>query len=161
MEDQTQETKDLFDSLDSEAQETVPKVHTNHDTKSNDLENIFSIIEDAFTIKQKEEQYAFPHPRNWLGPMFMALWVIAIFIINKLRILIKESNPVKPFDGSVYTITKISTIYTSTKVAFEGRGGIRFFGPRFLSIWVLPFAITGIVIDWLFVSPLQGVSPLN
>ena len=42
-----------------------------------------------------------------------------------------------------------------------GSGKIRFFGPRFLAIWVMPMAITGIVMEFLFISPLRNLNPFN
>ena len=47
----------------------------------------------------------------------------------------------------------------------EGVGGgskkIRFFGPRFMTIWVMPIAVTGIIMEFLFVGPLRNANPFN
>tara|TARA_Y100001968_G_C18910646_1_gene505099 strand:+ start:229 stop:537 length:309 start_codon:yes stop_codon:yes gene_type:complete len=47
----------------------------------------------------------------------------------------------------------------------EGVGGgpkkMRFFGPRFMTIWVMPIAVTGIIMEILFVGPLRNANPFN
>ncbi len=126
--------------------------------KNKDLEAIFNSIEEAFNKDKIIMSYIFPHPRGWLGPRFMAIWTVPILIIRRLRDLMQRSNPVKLYSESNYAVLKAETIYTSTKNALEGEDSIRFFGPRFLVIWVLPFAITGLVIDYLFIAPLNGPS---
>ena len=56
--------------------------------------------------------------------------------------------------------------YTALKEPLkEGVGSspkqIRFFGPRFMAIWVMPIAITGIIMEFLFVGPARNVNPFN
>ncbi len=56
--------------------------------------------------------------------------------------------------------------YTALKDSVkEGVGGsstqMRFFGPRFMTIWVMPIAITGIVMEFLFVAPLRNLAPFS
>ena len=63
-------------------------------------------------------------------------------------------------------ITNEASPYTAlTESLQQGVGGkekqIRFFGPRFLAIWVMPMAITGIVMEFLFISPLRNLNPFN
>ena len=48
-----------------------------------------------------------------------------------------------------------------TKDAFAGKGGMKFMGIRFMSIWVFPVAITGAVMEFLFVGPLKGTNPFG
>jgi len=43
----------------------------------------------------------------------------------------------------------------------NGPKKMRFFGPRFMTIWVMPIAVTGILMEFLFVGPLRNVNPLN
>ena len=38
---------------------------------------------------------------------------------------------------------------------------IRFLGMRFIAIWIVPFALTGIIMEVLFVAPLKGTLPFN
>ncbi len=64
-----------------------------------------------------------------------------------------------PYKQSNYTIKKSETIYTSTQKALDGSHPMRFFGARFINIWVLPLAITGIFMQYLFVGPLIGRVP--
>ncbi len=129
--------------------------------ESNKLATIFEAIEEGFSTNISSTQFDFPHPRNWVGPRFMAIWVIPIFLI-KITLKVKSSlNPIRPYKDSKYFITKSETIYTSTKNALEDYGSMRFFGARFLTIWVLPLAITGIFMEYLFVSPITGTQPFG
>ncbi|KGG15543.1 MULTISPECIES: hypothetical protein [unclassified Prochlorococcus] len=129
--------------------------------KINTFEEIFNAIENGFTKNKTRTEYAFPHPRYWLGPRFMAVWALPIILIQKARALLSSSNPIRPYSKADYSVRKSETIYTSTKRALESTGGIRFFGARFLTIWVLPLAITGIFMEFLFVSPLTGSQPFG
>ncbi len=43
----------------------------------------------------------------------------------------------------------------------DGPKKIRFFGPRFMTIWVMPMAVTGIIMEFLFVGPVRNVNPFN
>ena len=60
-----------------------------------------------------------------------------------------------------YEVSDTETVYTMTKDAFAGKGGMKFMGIRFMSIWVFPVAITGAVIEFLFVGPLKGTNPFG
>ena len=60
-----------------------------------------------------------------------------------------------------YTVSDTETVYTMTKDAFSGKGGMKFMGIRFMSIWVFPVAITGAVMEFLFVGPLKGTNPFG
>ena len=57
-----------------------------------------------------------------------------------------------------YVVKDTATVYTMTKESFAGEGGMKFMGIRFMSIWVFPMAITGIVMEFLFVGPLKGTN---
>ena len=43
----------------------------------------------------------------------------------------------------------------------SGTNKIRFFGPRFFAIWVMPMALTGILMEFLFISPLRNINPFS
>ena len=60
-----------------------------------------------------------------------------------------------------YTVSDTETVYTMTKDSFAGKGGMKFMGIRFMSIWVFPVAITGAVMEFLFVGPLKGTNPFG
>ena len=62
---------------------------------------------------------------------------------------------------STYTVKDTETVYTMPKDAFAGEGGMKFMGIRFMSIWVFPVAITGAVMEFLFVGPLKGTNPFG
>ena len=51
--------------------------------------------------------------------------------------------------------------YTSLKGVFKGEDHLRFFDHRFIAIWVLPIALTGIVFEVLLISPTKNTSPFN
>jgi len=129
--------------------------------KETNVDDIFRAIEAGFPKESTNKQYIFPHPRYWIGPRFMALWALPILLIKSFSNLIRSSNPVKPYQELDYTINKSETIYTSTKKAIDGSNSMRFFGVRFITIWVLPLAITGIFMEYLFISPLTGRVPFG
>jgi len=52
-------------------------------------------------------------------------------------------------------------LYTSLKGVFKGEDHLRFFDHRFIAIWVLPIALTGIVFEVLFISPTKNTFPFN
>ena len=131
---------------------------------STDSEKIFSIIEDSFPKNQKIRKYSLPQAAQWLGTRFFAVWVWPIVGINKLRIFIKNIDIVQPVNEQSqekYEVKDTETIYTMTKDSFSGKGGMKFFGIRFMSIWVFPIAITGAVMEFLFVGPLKGTNPFG
>ena len=129
--------------------------------KETNIDDIFKAIEEGFPKESTREQYIFPHPRYWIGPRFLALWALPIILIKSFNNLIRSSNPVKSYQELEYIVNKSETIYTSTKKAIEGSNSMRFFGARFITIWVLPLAITGIFMEYLFVSPLTGRVPFG
>ncbi len=130
-------------------------------TFTSDYQDVYSQIENAFTKRSLMNSHEFPHPLNLLGPRFLAIWVIPIIILRKLISLIKNLNFINAFEESDYKIKHQETIYTSVKYDFTNGKNIRFFGARFMAIWLLPFCLTGFAMEILFVSPLQGVSPFN
>ena len=125
------------------------------------VEDIYRIIEKALPRDNSLKNNLLPHPRNWLGARFLSIWVLPIILINKSRKLISSINPIREYSEDVYSIKKSETIYTATKEVFEGNSTMRFFGPRFLTIWVLPLAITGAVMEFLFISPITGIKPFS
>ncbi len=124
-------------------------------------QDIFETIEDGFPSREENWEYIFPHPRYWIGPRFLAIWIIPIFVIKKTLHLLTSINPIRAYSKSNFNIKTSETIYTSTKQALDGTNPMIFFGARFLSIWVLPLAILGILMEFLFISPLTGAKPFG
>ena len=60
-----------------------------------------------------------------------------------------------------YSVKDTETVYTMTKDSFAGKGGMKFMGIRFMSIWVFPMAIMGTVMEFLFVGPMKGTNPFG
>lgn len=121
-----------------------------------EAELIYSIIESAVP---KQEGF-----RRNLGKRDFALWVLPILAINRSRRDFKRLDFIKPFNkknNQPYEIKGDETIYTNTKNIFEGKETMRFFGFRFISIWVFPIAITGAVMEFLFVGPMNGTNPFG
>jgi len=44
---------------------------------------------------------------------------------------------------------------------FKGKDHLRFFDHRFIGIWVLPIALTGIVFEILLIAPTNNTTPFN
>ena len=87
---------------------------------------------------------------------------------------VMDSDPSESKDSSPSVEVQVSSApfknpaqpYTALKEPLqEGVGSspkqIRFFGPRFMAIWVMPIAITGIIMEFLFVGPARNVNPFN
>ncbi len=130
-----------------------------------DQEAIASIIEDSFPKDDSTKDLGNPQSdANRLGSRIFYLWVWPIVAINKIRNLINRMDFVKPYESGIndfYEVSDTETVYTMTKDAFSGKGGMKFMGVRFMSIWVFPIAIMGAVIEFLFVGPLKGTNPFG
>ena len=109
------------------------------------------------------KEYALPNARQWLGGRYLALWVLPIYLIRKIAKFAASSAFIKPYspikNGPSYK--RPETLYTSLKSVFKGEDHLRFFDHRFIAIWVLPFALTGIVFEVLFISPAKNTFPFN
>ena len=130
-----------------------------------DQEAIASIIEDSFPKDNTNKDLGSPQSdANRLGSRIFYLWVWPIVAINKIRNLLNRMDFVKPYQSGLndyYEVSDKETVYTMTKDAFAGKGGMKFMGLRFMSIWVFPVAIMGAVMEFLFVGPLRGTNPFG
>jgi len=126
---------------------------------------ISDIIEDAFPKDKANQQLGIPQSDTFaFASRIFFLWVWPIVLHNKVRNLINNLNFAQPYSNpgeSTYTVQDTETVYTMTKDAFAGKGGMKFMGIRFMSIWVFPVAITGAVMEFLFVGPLMGTNPFG
>tara|TARA_B100000073_G_scaffold237113_1_gene198436 strand:+ start:95 stop:508 length:414 start_codon:yes stop_codon:yes gene_type:complete len=126
-------------------------------------EQIYNILESGLLENNSIRKYALPNARQWLGGRFFALWVLPIFIINKTVRFVRKSTFVRPYtpsrNGPKYK--KPETLHTSLRYVFNGQDKLNFFDHRFIGIWIIPFALTGIVFEILFVAPTKGVYPFN
>ena len=130
-----------------------------------DQDAITSIIEDAFPKGKANQQLGIPQSDTFaFASRIFFLWVWPIVLHNKIRNLINNLNFAQAYSDpgeNKYTVQDTETVYTMTKDAFSGKGGMKFMGIRFMSIWVFPFAITGAVMEFLFVGPLRGTNPFG
>ena len=130
-----------------------------------DQDTITSIIEEAFPNKASNNKLSARQSNSFsfVGRIFF-LWVWPIVLHNKIRNLINNLNFAQAYSDpgeNTYSVKDTETVYTMTKDAFSGKGGMKFMGIRFMSIWVFPFAITGTVMEFLFVGPLKGTNPFG
>ena len=156
LENQIEETSDN----DSD-EENLAESFTQTKGDKDEFELIYNQIENAFTNNNDEKELLFPMPRKWIGPRLLAPWIFPIFIIRKTIEFIRSNNFVKPYSENKYEVKGTETIYTSSRKSFEGSSQMRFMGPRFMAVWILPMAITGTVMEFLFVSPLRNVNPFS
>ena len=130
-----------------------------------DQDVITSIIEDAFPKGKANQQLGIPQSDTFaFASRIFFLWVWPIILHNKVRNLINNMNFAQPYSDpgeNTYSVKDTETVYTMTKDAFSGKGGMKFMGIRFMSIWVFPFAIMGAVMEFLFVGPLKGTNPFG
>ena len=156
LENPVEETSDN-ESNEKDLVESFIQVDENKD----EFELIYNQIEKAFPKNIDNKELLFPMPRKWIGPRLLAPWIFPIFIIRKTIEFIKSNNFIKPYSENKYEVKGAETIYTSSRKSFEGSSQMRFMGPRFLAVWILPMAITGTVMEFLFVSPLRNVNPFG
>ena len=154
------ETNIETNSIDNKSEDKVEKK-----LFPTDQDSITSIIEGAFPNKATNSQLSARQSNSFsfVGRIFF-LWVWPIVLHNKIRNLINNLDFAQPYSDpgeNSYTVKDTETVYTMTKDAFSGKGGIKFMGIRFMSIWVFPFAITGAVMEFLFVGPLRGTNPFG
>ena len=130
-----------------------------------DQEKISSIIEEAFPKNNFKKELGNPQSDgNRLGFRIFYLWVWPIIVVNNIRNLINRIDIVQPYvagHNDSYEVSDTETVYTMTKDAFAGKGGMKFMGIRFMSIWVFPMAIMGAVMEFLFVGPMKGTNPFG
>ena len=131
--------------------------------KEKTLEKIYKDLESGMPENKSIKEYALPNPRQWLGGRYFAIWVLPIFFIRKISKFLKSSSFVKPYSRSKSSPSykQPETLYTSLINVFKGNDNLRFFDHRFIGIWVLPFALTGIVFEILFIAPTNNTSPFN
>ncbi len=131
-----------------------------------DQEAVASIIEDALPKENINKDLGNPQSDgNRLGSRILYIWVWPIIAINTIRnLVVNKIYFVRPYEKGIsdsYEVTDTETVYTMTKDSFSGKGGMKFMGIRFMSIWVFPVAIMGTIIEFLFVGPLKGTNPFG
>ena len=135
----------------------------NKSQKVSSLENIYNNLESGMPENKSIKDYALPNARQWLGGRYLALWVFPIYLIGKIAKFAASSEFIKPYspisNGPSYK--RPETLYTSLKGVFKGEDHLRFFDHRFIAIWVLPIALTGIVFEVPFISPTKSTFPFN
>ena len=135
----------------------------NKSSNESTLEKIYKNLESGMPENKSIKEYALPNARQWLGGRFVAIWVLPIYFLRKIAKFSASSAFVKPYspisNGPSYK--RPQTLYTSLKGVFKGEDHLRFFDHRFIAIWVLPIALTGIVFEVLFISPTKSTFPFN
>ena len=136
---------------------------TNNLSKDPTLENIYEDLESGMPENKSIKEYALPNARQWLGARFVAVWVLPIFLIRKISKFSASSSFIKPYSPSETgpSYKQPETLYTSLKNVFKGNDYLRFFDHRFIGIWVLPIALTGIVFEILLIAPTNNTSPFS
>ena len=135
----------------------------NKSQKVSSLENIYKILESGVPENKSIKDYALPNARQWLGGRYVALWVLPIYLFGKIAKFVASSAFIKPYSptSNSPSYKRPETLYTSLKGVFKGEDHLRFFDHRFIAIWVLPIALTGIVFEVLFISPTKSTFPFN
>ena len=136
---------------------------TSNSSKEKTLENIYKDLESGMPENKSIKEYSLPNARQWLGVRFVAIWVLPIFFINKISKFYASSAFIKPYSPSKTgpSYKQPETLYTSLKNVFKGNDHLRFFDHRFIGIWVLPIALTGIIFEILLIAPTNNTSPFN
>jgi len=95
------------------------------------------------------------------NPILFVAWWFPIVLIGRIFRNINNQQFIKSNNQSDFIIRGPETLWTAVNPAFKASVPLRFFGIRFLAILVFPLFITGAVMEFLFVSPLSGLSPFN
>ena len=135
----------------------------NEQEKEYTLENIYKDLESGVPENKSIKEYALPNARQWLGGRFVAIWVLPIYFIRKIAKLSASYSFIKPYSPSENgpSYKQPETLFTSLRNVFKGQDHLRFFDHRFIGIWVLPIALTGIVFEILLIAPTNNTSPFN
>ena len=135
----------------------------NKQEKEYSLENIYRDLESGIPDNKSIKENALPNARQWLGGRFVAIWVLPIYFIRKIAKLSASSAFIKPYSPSVNgpSYNQPETLFTALRNVFKGKDQLRFFDHRFIGIWVLPIALTGIVFEILLIAPTNNTSPFN
>ena len=136
---------------------------TNKSNGESVLENIYNDLESGMPENKTIKEYALPNARQWLGGRFVAIWVLPIYFIRKISKLYASSAFIRPYTPSTTgpSYKQPETLYTALKSVFRGKDHLRFFDHRFIGIWVLPIALTGIVFEILLIAPANNTSPFS
>ena len=131
--------------------------------KGNTLENIYKDLESGVPENKSIKEYALPNARQWLGGRFVAVWVLPIYFIRKIAKFSASSAFIKPYSpsGNGPSYKQPETLFTALRNVFKGEDHLRFFDHRFIGIWVLPIALTGIVFEILLIAPTNNTTPFN
>ena len=83
--------------------------------------------------------------------------------LRKIAKFSASSAFVKPYSPSVNgpSYKQPETLFTSLRSVFSRDDHLRFFDHRFIGIWVLPMALTGIIFEILFIAPTKNILPFN
>ena len=127
------------------------------------LEDIYKDLESGMPENKSIKEYALPNARQWLGGRFVAIWVLPIYLIKKFGKLYSSSAFIKPYTPSTTgpSYKQPETLHTALKNVFKGDDHLRFFDHRFIGIWVLPIAITGIIFEVLLIAPFNNAPPFS
>ena len=136
---------------------------TNKSEEVGTLENIYKDLESGIPENKSLKEYALPNARQWLGGRFVAIWVLPIYLIRKFAKFSASSTFIKPYSPSQTgpSYKQPETLHTSLKSVFKGNDYLRFFDHRFIGIWVLPIALTGIIFEILLIAPTNNSNPFS
>ena len=131
--------------------------------KKNSFENIYRDLESGIPENKSIKDYALPNARQWLWSRYVAIWVLPIYFIKQIVRISTNSAFVKPYSPSKNgpSYKQPETLFTVLKTVFNGTDHLRFFDHRFIGIWVIPIALTGILFEILFIAPSNNTAPFN
>ena len=135
----------------------------NKSSNESSLENISKKLESGMPENKSLKKDAPSNGMQWLGRRFFAIWVLPIYLFKKIAKFSASLAFVKPYSTSENgpSYKKPETLFTSLRSVFRGEDHLRFFDHRFIGIWVLPIALTGIVFEILLIAPTNNTSPFN
>ena len=147
---------DLIRSSEEVARETEMPIISNYsEVDSISFSSLYQAITKASEASANKRFIAI------FKPVFFVTWGFYLVTLAKVLRHIKNQLSVRSSQKEDFIVNGPETLYTASAKAIQRSMPIRFFGIRFIAIWVLPLFITGTVMEFLFVSPLRGIAPFS
>ena len=109
------------------------------------------------------KEYALPNARQWLVEDSLLYGFYLYILLEKSQSFLL----LQPLLSHILLLKMVHLISNQKLYlllygsVFKGEDHLRFFDHRFIGIWVLPIALTGIVFEILLIAPTNNTSPFN
>ena len=127
---------DLISSSEEDARETeMPIISSYSEVDPISFSSLYQSITTASEESTNKRFMAI------FKPVFFVIWGFYLVTLAKVLRHIKNQLSVRSSHEEDFVVNGPETIYTTSAKAFQGSQPLRFFGIRFIAIWVLPLFI--------------------